>query len=80
MATYTFNKENGFARQAEKEYTKVTYILRNRLGPEMVELVKEINQIGAQEVLKRHPNLEEVLNNIEEIKEAIDGYTEEELS
>ena len=80
MATYTFNKENGFTRQAEKEYTKVTYILRNRLGPEMVELVKEIKQIGEQEVLKRHPNLEEVLNNIEEIKEIVDGYTEEEFS
>lgn len=80
MATYAFNKENGFTRQAEKEYTKVTHILRNRLGPEIVELVKEINQIGTQEVLKRHPNLEEVLNNIEEIKEAVDGYTEEELS
>lgn len=80
MATYTFNKENGFTRQAEKEYTKATHILRNRLGPEIVELVKEINQIGTQEVLKRHPNLEDVLNNIEEIKEAVDGYTEEELS
>lgn len=80
MATYTFNKKNGFTRQAEKEYTKVTYILRNRLGPEMVELVKEIKQIGEQEVLKRHPNLEEVLNNIEEIKEIVDGYTEEEFS
>lgn len=80
MATYTFNKENGFTRQAEKEYTKVTYILRNRLGPEMVELVKEIKQIGEQEVLKRHPNLEEVLNNMEEIKEIVDGYTEEEFS
>lgn len=80
MAAYTFNKENGFTRQSEKEYTKVTYILRNRLGPEMVELAKEIKQIGEQEVLKRHPNLEEVLNNIEEIKEIVDGYTEEELS
>lgn len=80
MAAYTFNKENGFTRQSEKEYTKVTYILRNRLGPEMVELVKEIKQIGEQEVLKRHPNLEDVLNNIEEIKEIVDGYTEEELS
>lgn len=80
MVAYTFNKENGFTRQAEKEYTKVTYILRNRLGPEIVELVKEIKQIGEQEVLKRHPNLEEVLNNIEEIKEVVDGYTEEELS
>lgn len=80
MATYTFNKENGFTRQTEKEYTKVTYILRNRLGPEMVELVKEIKQIGEQEVLKRHPNLEEVLNNIEEIKEIVDGYTEEKFS
>lgn len=46
----------------------------------MVELVKEIKQIGEQEVLKRHPNLEEVLNNIEEIKEIVDGYTEEEFS
>lgn len=79
METYTFNKENGFTRQAEKEYTKVTYILRNRLGPEMIELLKEINQIGQQEVLNRHPNLENVLNNIEEIKEVIDGYTEEKL-
>lgn len=79
MATYEYNKENGFSKQATKELSKARYILMNRLAPEMVELDKEINKIGFQEILKRHPSLEDVLNNIEEIKEAIDGYIEEKL-
>lgn len=80
MSTYTFNKENGFTRQAEKEFSKATFILRNRLGPEIIELTKELDKQGAQEILRKHPNLEDVLNNIEEIKEAIDEYIEEELN
>lgn len=79
MATYEYNKENGFTKQADKELSKARYILMNRLAPEMVELDKEISKIGFQEVLKRHPSLEDVLNNIDEIKEAIDGYIEEKL-
>lgn len=79
MTTYKFNKDNGFLKQANKEYSKARFIMMNRLAPEIFELDKEINKVGIQKILDMHPELKNVLNNLEDIKEEINGYTKEKL-
>ena len=65
---YEYNRDNGFKRQAEKELSKARHIIRNRLLPELKELESEINVKGKDNVLLKHPELTEIVDNLDDIK------------
>lgn len=69
---FEYNRDNGFKRQAEKEQSKVRFIVLNRLTPELKELEKEIINRGNDEIIKRHPNMENTIINLNKIKEEIE--------
>ena len=56
---------------AQKELYKLQNILRDRLIPELNEFEKEIERKGIETILNKHPNLEFIYRNMEEIMEDI---------
>lgn len=71
---YEYNRDNGFMRQAEKEKSKIKFIILNRLAPEIQELEKELKNRGNVEIIKLHPNIEKVISDLSKIKEEIDAW------
>ena len=69
-----YNQRNGFKRQAEKEQSKLRFIVLNRLTPELQELEKEIINRGKDEIIKHHPNMGNMIINLSKIKEEIEKW------
>lgn len=69
--SYEFNFENNYSRQAEKEKNKLNYLINNRLKPEIEELEREIEKRGIKEIVEMHPNIENIIYNLPQIKEEI---------
>lgn len=65
--TYTYNKNNNFLRQSEKEYFKLINIIKDMLIPELDELKKEIDNKGAEYLISRYPQLNFIINNYSDI-------------
>lgn len=65
------NLKGGFKNAAQKELYKLQNILRDRLIPELNEFEKEIERKGIETILNKHPNLEFIYRNMEEIMEDI---------
>lgn len=65
---YEHNMRNGYTRQSEKEKSKIKHLIVNRLVPEVTELEREISKKGLNLVVSRHPELKEIIDNLDEIK------------
>ena len=65
------NMENGYNRAAQKERNKIRNLLRGRLIPELDELDREISLRGADAILAERPELIDIINGKEAIREEI---------
>lgn len=69
--SYRTNLENGYNRAAQKERNKIRNLLRGRLIPELDELDREISLRGADAILAERPELIDIINGKEAIREEI---------
>lgn len=69
---YKYNLDKGFTRQAEKELSKIKYLIANRLNPEILELEREISIKGIEKILEMHPELSEIIINLSIIKSEVE--------
>ena len=74
---YEYNKkyESKFKRQIQKEYNKIKFLVLNRLQPELLELEREIKLKGENTIKTNHPELIDIIDNINTIKEEIVEWT-----
>lgn len=68
------NLKGKFKNAAQKELYKLQNILTDRLIPELNEFQREIQKKGINEILKKHPNLENIYKNMEQIMEDIQEW------
>lgn len=71
------NWQVGQLRAAEKERNKLRYIAKETLIPELIELKAMIARDGAEAILERHPNLKEIVEDIDTIWEEAQEYGKE---
>jgi hypothetical protein len=71
LESYRTNLENGYKRAAQKERNKIRNLLRGRLIPELDELDREISLRGADAILAERPELIDIINGKEAIREEI---------
>ena len=69
--TYKAAKKNGHVREAEKELYKLRELCGKTLNPELDELQREINRKGVENVIKSHPSLLPIIEDINNIREEI---------
>lgn len=72
--TVNANLKGGFKNAAQKELYKLQNILKDRLIPELEEFQREIDRKGIEEILNKHPNLQSINENIEQIMEDIQEW------
>lgn len=68
------NLKGKFKNAAQKELYKLQNILTDRLIPELDEFQREIKRKGIIEILKKHPNLENIYKNMDQIMEDIEEW------
>lgn len=69
-----WNINNGFSSDANRELKKLKKSINDLLEPELIELKKQLEIKGEDSVLKQHPNLIEVVSNIEHIEREIEKW------
>lgn len=69
------NEKRGMRRQAEKEKNMLRTIVTKRLLPEIQDLKRMIREKGTQAVYMRHPELQAIVENMDEIERMIDVWT-----
>lgn len=72
------NLENEYINEAEKELYKLQYIVKTLIEPEISELEELISKKGQDYVLNKHPELENILNSLNEIKGDIEVWKNKE--
>jgi len=79
-----YNKENGFLRQVEREMKKLKSIIILELMPELDDLKLQIQKQTETEILRRHPEIENIVRNMDsiylEIKKWIDEIEKSEIT
>lgn len=73
------NIKGNFINAAQKELFKLKRILEDRLIPEIKELENEIDKKGRDAVETRHPDLKEIIDNLENIKKEINQWMKKEI-
>lgn len=69
--TYSYNKDNGFFRQSEKEKYKLINLIKEMLLPELDELKIEINKKGKNQIISKYKKLTYIINNYDDIYKAV---------
>ncbi|WP_283675997.1 tyrosine-type recombinase/integrase [Clostridium perfringens] len=70
--TYTYNKNNNFLRQAEKEKFKILNTIKDSLLPELDEVKNEVLSKGEEAIKENYPQLTFIIENFDIIyKEVI---------
>lgn len=70
-STIKYNYENGFKREASMEEKKMKRLVASRLSKEIEETEYEIKRQGIDKILKNHPELYYIVNNIDNIKKEV---------
>ena len=65
------NKQNGHINAAQKELHVMQRKLEDYVIPEIRELERTIKEKGKQFIIEQHPELNEILNNLNKIKEEV---------
>lgn len=68
------NESEGFERQVEKELKKLKYLIYQELIPEMIDLELQLSKNNEDVIIERHPNLEFIIHNLEQIKNNINHW------
>lgn len=66
-----YNRNNGFIKEAEMEEYKMKKMVLSRLSKEIKESEYEMKRQGVEKIIESHPDLEYIVNNIDNIKEEI---------
>ncbi len=66
--THLHNKKEGFKRDSERELVKCQKILKDKVLPEIEQLRIELGKQGEEKILLKHPSLEFVINDLENIE------------
>lgn len=74
VKTMEHNEKQGFIRQSQKERNKLIHVAKHSLVPELNQLKEELSKRGAQWIKEKHPNLEDIINNIEIITEEVNSW------
>ena len=69
------NNERGHKRQVQKEQNMLFNIASNRLAPELVDLKAVISRDGLESVFTLHPELKDIIENMEEIEKEVAVWT-----
>lgn len=70
------NRERGHTKAARNELRKAQNVMRSSLVPELDSLEKQIGAQGRDGVLARFPELEEIVDNLSEVREEVAGWLE----
>lgn len=65
------NKKKNYVQLTEKKLYKMQYIIKKKKLPEIEELKKEIKQKSIKVIIQKHPDLKEIIKNLNEIEEEI---------
>lgn len=65
----SYNQDNNYIQQAEKEMKKLKVVIQNELKPEIEDLVLQISKQSAESIIERHPNTKYIIDNLEQIKQ-----------
>ncbi len=74
VKTIEHNENQGFIRQSQKEKNKLVYVAKHSLIPELEQLNKELENKGSQWIKEHHPNLEDIINNMESITKEVNSW------
>lgn len=72
--TVSANLKNGFKNAAQKELYKTQRIIEDRIVPELEELENQIVKQGIEKILSNHPNLKDIISNLENIKKEVEEW------
>lgn len=70
-ALYSNLIQKGLIRESECEFNKLKDICLRRLNPELEELKREIAKTGSIDIILKHPELEEIINNLAGIEKEV---------
>lgn len=76
VETISINKQRGLKRQVQKENNMLQTIIRTKLIPELDELKNMLNKKGTTAILMEYPDLQFIVENIEEIYKEIEAWKE----
>lgn len=74
VKTMEHNEKQGFIRQSQKEKNKLIHVAKHSLIPELKQLNEELSKKGSQWIKEKHPNLEDIINNLETITEEVNSW------
>ena len=74
--TFSYNKENGFVKQAQREKNKLVYVAKNSLHPELEQLKSQISKKGSEWIKEKYPNLISIIDNLELIERDVKLWME----
>lgn len=74
VKTMEHNEKQGFIRQSQKEKNKLIHVTKHSLIPELNQLNEELSKKGSQWIKEKHPNLEDIINNLETITEEVNSW------
>jgi len=74
LETIEINQIRGHLRQAQKELNMLKYILKNKLKPEIDELLKVLKQQGIHSILRKYPDLIEIIENLDTILKEMEEW------
>ncbi len=80
VETIHINKSRGHLRQAQKEINMLNTIITNKLLPELNELKVMIIKKGVLPVLEEHPDLRDIIENLDTIYEEVNTWKSMTLS
>lgn len=69
-----YNLVNDYKKEAKVELTKLKNTVKDLLKPEFLELQNKIKQLSVNDILKDHPNLLEIIENMENIEKEINEW------
>lgn len=68
------NREKGCIKQVQKNVNMVHSIVRNKLEPQVAELKRVINEKGLNYVLEKHPQLIDIIANLDDVQKEISEW------
>ncbi|MGG1555647.1 hypothetical protein [Paenibacillus ferrarius] len=75
LKTIKYNEEKGFKKAAEKETSKLKWIIENFLIPELHDLGSEILSKGALSIKQKYPQISFFVDNYDSVYKEITSWT-----
>lgn len=69
------NEKRGHEKAAKNERRKIRNLIDGRIRPELEELDEQIHSKGSEEIMALHPNLKEVIEEVDDLKRLISEWS-----